>query len=125
MIQIIEIFFSFCKQTDTSLSEGEMALHIMLYNSIDIISKRYSQTKIYCKFNGFEMDSINETLDTAQDDDLDHCMDQYPFDVAAMNDLEYKFQNQSQFGRSIQTNEFIIVRCKIPLTGNIVSLNFL
>ena len=97
----------------------------MLYNSINIISKRFSQTKIYCKFNSFEMDSIDETLDTAHDDDLDHCMDQYPFDVAAMNDSEYKFKNQNLFGRLIQTNEFIIVRCKIPLTGNIVScLNF-
>ncbi|XP_027198184.2 glycerophosphocholine phosphodiesterase GPCPD1-like [Dermatophagoides pteronyssinus] len=103
----------------TSLSEGQMALHIMLYNSINIISKRFSQTKIYCKFNSFEMDSIDETLDTAHDDDLDHCMDQYPFDVAAMNDSEYKFKNQNLFGRLIQTNEFIIVRCKIPLTGNI------
>ncbi|KAH7640459.1 glycerophosphocholine phosphodiesterase gpcpd1-like protein [Dermatophagoides farinae] len=105
----------------TSLSEREMALHIMLYNSIEIISKRFSQTKIYCKFSGFAMDSIDETFDTAQDDDFNHHdgIDQYPFDVAAMNDLEYKFQNQNLFGRSMQTNEFIIVRCKIPLSGNI------
>lgn len=95
----------------------------MLYNSIEIISKRFSQTKIYCKFSGFAMDSIDETFDTAQDDDFNHHdgIDQYPFDVAAMNDLEYKFQNQNLFGRSMQTNEFIIVRCKIPLSGNIVS----
>lgn len=101
-----------------------MIVQCLVYNSINIFSKRYADVEIYCKMTSFDMNSssanpmANQMLST--DEESTGFGDEYPMEIAAMNDLEYKFHPQEQFGRVLHTNEFLMFRTKMPANEHIV-----
>lgn len=106
----------------TSIS-NDLTVHFMLYNSINVISKRYAGTDIYFKAASFDMNDIMEGSRATVDEDME-IGDEYPVDIAVMNNLEYKFHPQEPFGRLLQNNEFVMLRSRMPMTEHIVSVLF-
>ena len=105
----------------------------MLYNSIDVISRRYLNEEIYFKIACFDM---NHTMDTSAigcggsnsnqqtvsiDEESLGIGDEYSVDIGVMNEENHKFHNQELFGHLLQKNEFVICRARIPMTEHIVS----
>lgn len=104
----------------TSLAK-ELVFHIMVYNSVNIISKRYADAEIYYKLASFDMNSLMDSSHTNMDEESVGFGDEYPVEIAVMNEMEYKFHPQEQYGRTIKKNEFIKFRARMPLTEHIVN----
>ena len=100
----------------------------MLFNSIEVMSRRYVNEEIYYKIACFDMNNI---MDASQPDSTAPSMsideeslgigDEYSVEIGVMNNQEHKFHAQEQFGRLLQKNEFVIFRAKMPVTEHIVS----
>ncbi|KAF7493662.1 Glycerophosphocholine phosphodiesterase GPCPD1 [Sarcoptes scabiei] len=93
----------------TPISDQEIAIHIMFFDSIEIISKRYSQKQ---QQQGQSMNEIHYKLTGFK-----NYGEEYTTEIAVMNDYEFKFKNQEPYGRLLKKNEFVMFRIKIPITG--------
>ena len=104
----------------------------MLFNSIEIMSRRFANDQIYYKLTCFDMNSM-ETVSSsmpstpttstpvAMDEESLGIGDEYSCEIAIMNNEEFKFHAQATFGRLLKRNEFVMVRARMPMTENIVS----
>lgn len=124
--------------TANSLS-NEFAVHLMLFNSIEIMSRRYVNDAIYYKLTCFDMNSMegssasassNPTVSVtnsssappaAMDEESLGIGDEYSAEIGVMNNLEHKFHAQQQYGRLLKANEFVMFRARMPMTEHIVS----
>lgn len=95
----------------------------MLYNSIDVISRRYANDEIYYKISSFDMNMIAESDINSwvnMDEDSLGVGEEYPVEIAIMNNKEFKFHPQCAAGRVLIKNEFAILRSKMPYTDQVV-----
>lgn len=111
----------------SSLS-NEFAVHLMLFNSIEIMSRRYLNEEIYYKIACFDMNQMMETSlpvtsPVVIDEESLGVGDEYSVQIGVMNNNEHKFHSQEQFGRLLQKNEFVMFRARTPATEHIVSVH--
>ncbi|KAH9388149.1 Glycerophosphocholine phosphodiesterase gpcpd1 [Tyrophagus putrescentiae] len=111
---------------------NEIAVHLMLFNSIEIMSRRFANDQIYYKLTCFDMNSMETTVSSsmpstptvssapvAMDEESLGIGDEYSCEIAIMNNEEFKFHAQATFGRLLKRNEFVMVRARMPMTENI------
>lgn len=106
---------------------NEIAVHLMVYNSIEVLSRRYKNDQIFYKITYFDMNHTMEINQQQQqqvglDEESLGIGDEYIAEIGVMNNQEYKFHNQEQFGRLLTPNEFVIFRTRMPITDNVVSI---
>ena len=102
----------------------------MLFNSIEVLSRRYVNEDIYYKMACFDMNHMMETSHSVSspvtiDDESLGTGDEYSGEIGVMNTNEYKYHAQEQFGRLLRKNEFVMFRARLPMTEHVVSLNWI
>lgn len=116
MLILYDTESKFLFQIATSLS-NQIAIHLMFYNSIEIISRRYAMEEISFRVATMDMTSVFEST---MDEDIDGG-DEYPTEIAVMNNVEYKFHQQIRNGRQVLKNELVLFRSRMPYTDQVVS----
>lgn len=109
---------------------------MMLFNSIEIMSRRYVNDAVFYKLTCFDMNSMeassassmptvsvtNSSSNAAtMDEESLGIGDEYSAEIGVMNNLEHKFHAQQQYGRLLKPNEFVMFRARMPMTEHIVS----